>query len=145
MSEFGSYIKKIRESKHLTLNQVALYSDISAAQLSRIENGKRGVPKPNTIKGISEGLKYDYNKLMEIAGYIKDGPQNNEDLHSDEDYDSLAEINKLLKRYGIKQSGFFDIEKWKAMGPDGVKQLENYFQFIVDQAEKMEKEEQQED
>lgn len=70
MSEFGAFIKQIRESKSLTLNQVALYSEISAAQLSRIETGKRGVPKPNTIKKIADALKYDYDELMKVAGYI---------------------------------------------------------------------------
>ncbi|MGG4470058.1 helix-turn-helix transcriptional regulator [Paenibacillus alvei] len=70
MSEFGAFIKQIRESKSLTLNQVALYSEISAAQLSRIETGKRGIPKPTTIKKISDALKYDYDELMRVAGYI---------------------------------------------------------------------------
>lgn len=70
ISEFGAFIKQIRESKSLTLNQVALYSEISAAQLSRIETGKRGVPKPTTIKKIADALKYDYDELMKVAGYI---------------------------------------------------------------------------
>jgi HTH-type transcriptional regulator, competence development regulator len=143
MSEFGKYIKKIRESKGLTLNQVALYSDISAAQLSRIENGKRGVPKPNTIKGIAEALKCDYNHLMKIAGYIEEETDisnvrtsKNEEKVADETFDSLTEINKLLQKYGFDQSGFFDIEKWKNMGPEEIKQLESYFEFIAEQAKK---------
>lgn len=72
MTEFGTYIKKIRESKNLTLNQVALYSEISAAQLSRIETGKRGVPKPTTIKKIAEALRTDYDQLMKVAGYLEE-------------------------------------------------------------------------
>nr|WP_054550352.1 helix-turn-helix transcriptional regulator [Lysinibacillus sphaericus] len=71
MNEFGSYIKKVRESKNMTLNQVALYAEISAAQLSRIETGKRGTPKPPTIEKIARALKVDYNELMEIAGYLE--------------------------------------------------------------------------
>lgn len=72
MSDFGAYIKKIREQKNMTLNQVAMYADISAAQLSRIETGKRGTPKPQTIEKIAYALKVDYNNLMKIAGYIED-------------------------------------------------------------------------
>ncbi|WP_445480430.1 helix-turn-helix domain-containing protein [Lysinibacillus irui] len=71
MNEFGNYIKNIRESKNMTLNQVALYAEISAAQLSRIETGKRGTPKPQTIERIARALKVDYNELMSIAGYIE--------------------------------------------------------------------------
>lgn len=70
MSEFGDYIKRVRESKNMTLNQVAMYSEISAAQLSRIETGKRGTPKPSTIEKLAQALKIDYNELMKVAGYI---------------------------------------------------------------------------
>lgn len=72
MNDFGSYIKNVRESKNMTLNQVALYAEISAAQLSRIETGKRGTPKPQTIEKIAHALKVNYNELMKIAGYIED-------------------------------------------------------------------------
>lgn len=70
MSDFGSYIKGIREGKSMTLNQVAMYADISAAQLSRIETGKRGTPKPATVEKIAKALKVDYKELMVVAGYI---------------------------------------------------------------------------
>lgn len=71
MDDFGSYIKRIRESKNMTLNQVALYAEISAAQLSRIETGKRGTPKPMTIERIAKALRVDYEELMVKAGYIE--------------------------------------------------------------------------
>ncbi|MBD8037130.1 helix-turn-helix domain-containing protein [Solibacillus sp. A46] len=70
MTEFGAYIKKIRDSKGMTLNQLALYAEISAAQLSRIETGKRGTPKPQTIEKIAQALKVDYTELMKVAGYV---------------------------------------------------------------------------
>ncbi|NRG35183.1 helix-turn-helix domain-containing protein [Niallia circulans] len=98
MSEFGAYIKKIRESKDLTLNQVALYSEISAAQLSRIETGKRGVPKPATIKKIADALKYDYEELMAVAGYIKNEEKalvaGTEITLSQEEYKIFEELKK---------------------------------------------------
>lgn len=70
MNNFGSHIKQLRESKKMTLNQLAMYAEISAAQLSRIETGKRGTPKPQTIEKIANALKVDYNELMRIAGYL---------------------------------------------------------------------------
>ncbi|WP_285850828.1 helix-turn-helix domain-containing protein [Niallia circulans] len=98
MSEFGAYIKKIRESKDLTLNQVALYSEISAAQLSRIETGKRGVPKPATIKKIADALKHDYEELMAVAGYIKNEEKalvaGTEITLSQEEYKIFEELKK---------------------------------------------------
>lgn len=67
---FGSILKKIRVEKGFTVNQLAMYSGVSAAQISRIENSKRGVPKPETIKKLADALKYPYEQLMEEAGYI---------------------------------------------------------------------------
>jgi HTH-type transcriptional regulator, competence development regulator len=68
---FGEFIKKIREEKGLGVNQLAQYSDVSSAQISRIENGKRGIPKAETINKLAKGLKVDPNKLMEVAGYLE--------------------------------------------------------------------------
>lgn len=69
---FGNYLKQIRESKNITLHELSDKCSISAAQLSRIETGARGVPKPSTIKKISEGLNYSYPELMKVAGYQLD-------------------------------------------------------------------------
>lgn len=48
----------------------------------------------------------------------------------------MTEINKLLDKYEIEVSGLFDIKKWKAMRPEEIKQLENYFEFITSRAKK---------
>ncbi|MFL1998540.1 helix-turn-helix transcriptional regulator [Lysinibacillus irui] len=95
MNEFGNYIKNIRESKNMTLNQVALYAEISAAQLSRIETGKRGTPKPQTIEKIARALKVDYNELMTIAGYIETDPSVD---HLSEKVDSNPKLTEKDER-----------------------------------------------
>ncbi|WP_176713686.1 helix-turn-helix domain-containing protein [Pseudobacillus wudalianchiensis] len=97
MSDFGTYIKNVRDSKGLTLNQVALYSDISAAQLSRIETGKRGVPKPATIKKISEALKVDYDELMRIAGYIEENDKEDTPKLTEKDERDIAKRMKKMR------------------------------------------------
>lgn len=66
----GEYIKKIREEKGLSINQLALYSNVSAAHISRIERGLRE-PSPEILEKISEVLKVPYEELMKIAGYLK--------------------------------------------------------------------------
>jgi len=90
MNEFGTYIKRIRENKNMTLNQVALYADISAAQLSRIENGKRETPKPVTVEKIAKALRVDYEELMVVAGYLDES--NDEEISKFEYY--RRKINK---------------------------------------------------
>jgi transcriptional regulator with XRE-family HTH domain len=72
MESFGAYLRSRRESRGMTVNQLGMYSEISAATISRIENGKRGVPKPATIKKISTALKVPYKEMMEKAGFTEE-------------------------------------------------------------------------
>lgn len=65
----GEYIKKLREEKELSINQLALYSGISAAHLSRIERGLRE-PSPEILKKLAVALKVSYEDLMKAAGYL---------------------------------------------------------------------------
>lgn len=69
---FGEYLKELRETKGLTINQLATAAGISGSQISRIENGLRGVPKPATVRKISEATGVTYEELMEKAGYLQD-------------------------------------------------------------------------
>ncbi|WP_019908276.1 transcriptional regulator [Paenibacillus sp. HW567] len=68
--DFGEYLKQLREHKGLTINQLASLAGISGAQISRIENGLRGVPKPATLRKIAEAAEVSYEELMEHAGYL---------------------------------------------------------------------------
>jgi transcriptional regulator with XRE-family HTH domain len=76
----------------MTVNQLAIYSGVSAASISRYENGERGTPKPPTLEKLAKGLRVDYTELMKIAGHIKnqDDPSNNPD-------DDLLDIEELLR------------------------------------------------
>ncbi|RIJ64123.1 helix-turn-helix domain-containing protein [Rummeliibacillus sp. POC4] len=106
MTEFGRYIKQVREEKRMTLNQVALYSEISAAQLSRIENGKRGVPKPSTIEKISQALKVDYNELMRVAGYIEKDNSDLPKLTKKDERDVAKDLEKIISGLEGHNNGY---------------------------------------
>jgi transcriptional regulator with XRE-family HTH domain len=102
---FGEEIKAIRESKGLTVNQLALYSGISAATISRIETGKRGIPKAPNLQKLAEALKISYEDLLSLAGYIKlpDKPENkNIDKQLFEALKELPEDKKIFLLEVIK-------------------------------------------
>lgn len=75
---FGQYLKEKRLKSGMNICELSSSSGISAAQISRIENGKRGVPKPATLKKISYALNLNYEELMIRAGYLetKNGSKN---------------------------------------------------------------------
>ncbi|UQZ33677.1 transcriptional regulator [Paenibacillus sp. PK3_47] len=72
---FGEFLKQLRERNGLTINQLAALAGISGSQISRIENGVRGVPKPATLRKIAEATDVSYEELMEQAGYLPDHDQ----------------------------------------------------------------------
>jgi transcriptional regulator with XRE-family HTH domain len=71
--EFGHYLKSLRKDKGLTIRQVELYSGVSNAYLSQLENGKRGIPSPEILRKLSDCLDVPYEELMKNAGYLDDG------------------------------------------------------------------------
>lgn len=67
--ELGQYLKKIRESRNLSLRTVERLTGIGYTHLSMIENGKRNVT-PALLRNLSNIYNIDYIDLYEKAGYI---------------------------------------------------------------------------
>ncbi len=81
----GNYLKKIRESKNLSLREVDKLTNISFTYLNMIEHGKRNV-NPTLLRNLAKAYNYDYLDLYEKAGYI--------DLIEDEKKKEIS-INKF--------------------------------------------------
>jgi HTH-type transcriptional regulator, competence development regulator len=129
MVNTGLIIKKLREKNNWSLRELEKRVGINYSVLSRIESGKRPVN--------DEELKRFADIFQVTTDYLLGRTDNPSHFREDNtEYNALSEINRLLKKYGIDQSGFFDIEKWKNMGPEEIKQLESYFEFIAEQAKK---------
>lgn len=95
---FGDTLKKLRESRSMSVNQLALYSGISAAQISRIETNKRSNPKPETIKKIASALRYSYEDLLAKAGYI-DSTKEDSSKNIKEEYELSETEKEALKLF----------------------------------------------
>jgi len=67
-------LKDIRKQKGFTIREVAHRSGVSAAYISQLENGNRGIPSPDIIQKLSDGLNVSYTELMKAAGYLEDRP-----------------------------------------------------------------------
>jgi transcriptional regulator with XRE-family HTH domain len=68
----GQYLAAVRVARRLTLRQVeeATDKEVSNAYLSQIENDRIQKPSPNVLHTLAEIYGVDYEKLMELAGYI---------------------------------------------------------------------------
>lgn len=71
---FYNQLKDIRKQKGFTIREVAHRSGVSAAYISQLENGNRGIPSPDIIQKLSDGLNVSYTELMKAAGYLEAKP-----------------------------------------------------------------------
>ncbi|WEK53297.1 MAG: helix-turn-helix transcriptional regulator [Candidatus Cohnella colombiensis] len=69
-TDLGSYIKNLRIAKEMNMVQFSKESGVSVAQISRIESGLRKVPRPETLKHLSEALDVPHEDLLRAAGYL---------------------------------------------------------------------------
>lgn len=124
---FQSRLKKLRLNKKLTQQDVANMLGITrqAYGYYESETSKRE-PDLATVNRLAEIFDVSTDYLLGRTNIPKDTTQHNNDT-----YDSLAEINKLVKKYGIGDMGFFDIEKWKNLSPEDVRMIEEHFKMIV--------------
>jgi transcriptional regulator with XRE-family HTH domain len=64
----GSRLRRLRRAAKLTQNQIAEHVPMSAANLSRIENGEQGPPSDEVLEGLARALGADLTELLALAG-----------------------------------------------------------------------------
>ena len=114
----------LRKNKNKTQEEVAKIIGVTRPAYTAYERGHRS-PDYEILEALADYFEVSVDYLL--------GRTDNPNQHNEE-FNPMNEINRLLDKYEIEDSGFFDIEKWKAMGPDEIKQLEEYFEFITSRA-----------
>ncbi|MEC0321065.1 helix-turn-helix transcriptional regulator [Bacillus subtilis] len=131
MSPFGQQLRELRRARKLTVNQLAVYSGISSATISKIENGKR---KPATIKKLAAVLKVPYENLMAAAGHIQAFPE--EIREASESYQSVYKIYQTAVTRGAEHLPIFNSQKWEHLSKQDIENLSKYFDFLSSEAKK---------
>ncbi|KXZ20112.1 XRE family transcriptional regulator [Bacillus nakamurai] len=135
MESFGKQLRTLREKRKMTVNQLATYSGVSAAGISRIENGKRGVPKPATIKKLAEALKIPYEELMKKAGYIETVQETRAP------YGTSCQLIEKAEMYQLNDLSLLEHENWQYLSKEDLVLLDKYFTFLSAEAKKRTNEE----
>ncbi|MCP1150109.1 MULTISPECIES: helix-turn-helix domain-containing protein [Bacillus] len=125
MNHFGEQLRILRENRKMSVNQLAMYSGVSAAGISRIENGKRGVPKPLTIKKLAHALKVPYEDLMLLE---------QEQVHEMKPkYESVLKIYQTALQKDVEHLPMFDGDLWERLSAQDISQLNEYFLTLINQ------------
>lgn len=129
MNIIGKRIKQLRDKNNLSQKRVSESIGVSNVQLSRYESGSRQ-PDYETLQKIADYFEVSIDYLFGRSPAIEGGKNN-------EEFESINEINRLLEKYEIDDMAFFDIEKWKSMSPEQIRELESYFQYLVQKSKEL--------
>ena len=72
MENFGSYMRRIRKARALTLKQVEAQAKVSNAYISQIERGLRRPPHPDILKRLAKVYDVEHRELLVVAGYLEE-------------------------------------------------------------------------
>ncbi|WP_153464115.1 helix-turn-helix domain-containing protein [Halobacillus sp. SY10] len=125
-------LKYSRKTKGLTQNELANKIKTTKGTISNYENGY-STPSNEMLISLANALDVSVDYLLGRSETTVNQTKENE-------YNTINEINKLMDKYGIEDAAFFDLEKWKAMGPEQIRELESYFQYLLRKSKELEQE-----
>lgn len=131
-NELGRFLEDLRGK--MSLRDAAEKSGLSHTYIRDLELGinrktKAPIrPSADTLKQLATAYGHSPIDLLVKAGYIE------ESSSDDDNYDSLATINKIVKELGIEQMGFFDIDKWRNLSPEDVDDIRKHFEWVAQKA-----------
>lgn len=93
--DFGKELRRLRQSRGVTLRTVEQETGISNAYLSQLETGKIAKPSPNYLYKLAEFYEVPYGLLLEHAGYVSREPSQGEKKRRRLSAAALATISDL--------------------------------------------------
>lgn len=102
----GEYISLKRKEKGWSQRELAAASNISNAEISRLESGKRKEPSPSVLKEIAKALGVPFEELLQAAGILDDAliekgkefvaARSDHPIPDDLTAEELAEVRKFV-------------------------------------------------
>jgi transcriptional regulator with XRE-family HTH domain len=72
MSDFGDYLRSLREQQRLSLRDVAAKTGVSISYITMIEHSRRKPPGPEVLKKLAFSYNVPVRDLLKAAGYLDD-------------------------------------------------------------------------
>ncbi|MFD2830338.1 helix-turn-helix domain-containing protein [Corticicoccus populi] len=122
--EFGAFLRKKRKEKKMTIEELRTVLGVSQPYISNLENGKKGIPKPDTLRKFSKALDISYVELMTEAGYTDD--DGSVPISSFADMFPPSQHENEKQGYMTASDSKGNIEFTKAVGSGGVVDYSKY-------------------
>ena len=106
--KFGIALKNRRQALNLSLRDVEKMSNVSAALITKLENGKMAnFPKALTIKQLSNALKFD-NELFVLADIFSDSTYTDKSEKTfEQEFREFLATKTTLNAENIEQTIYF--------------------------------------
>lgn len=95
--QFGASIKAIREQKDYTVRQAATQANISSSYFSQVENAKREIPSPKTLRKIAKGLRISEAKIFDLAGLTIEASNEDNTNSNPNEHDKNIDLKDALE------------------------------------------------
>lgn len=115
----GDRLRDLREKREYSLEGLGKKFGLTKYQMHRYETGA------------SDPASTLISEFADFFGVTTDYLHGRDDTIPDDKYDSLSDITEYLQKLGMKDMGFFDIEKWKNLSPDNVEEIKKHFDYVV--------------
>lgn len=101
-NDVGVVIRTLRKEKKLTLQNLSEISNVSFAQIGKIERGDHH-PTRETLKKLAKALQYDPKILFNLAGYTYNEEDDSiENFLINHQYEVLTKYNNTCQICGAK-------------------------------------------
>ena len=106
--KFGIVLKSRRQALNLSLRDVEKMSNVSAALITKLENGKMAnFPKALTIKQLSNALKFE-DELFVLANILSDSTHIEKDEKTfEQEFREFLATKTTLNAENIEQTIYF--------------------------------------
>lgn len=113
---FGEFLKQLRLERGYSLREAKEQTGISEAYLWQLENGKREIPRPETVRRLAKGYGVPEETFLNYAGYLtKPADAKTKDetakTHLFRDYEKLSPDGKRM--LGVFLAGLRQAEEKK--------------------------------
>ncbi|MBE2923943.1 helix-turn-helix transcriptional regulator [Anoxybacillus flavithermus] len=124
---FGKRLRILRKNRNLTQKELADRFNVGESTIGMYERDERE-PSFEFVKQLADFFNVTTDYLLGRTDDPNPPGSDNEELGT------LARINQLIKEYGIEQMGFFDIEKWKHLTEDEIREIIQHFEWVAHKA-----------
>ncbi|MGY0692663.1 helix-turn-helix domain-containing protein [Virgibacillus sp. FSP13] len=118
---------ELRKEKKRTQGEIAKVIGVTRPAYTAYEKGNR-TPDYKILESLADYFDVTTDYLL--------GRTNNRNESVKDDFDSLAEIKKIVDDLGIEDLFFHNIDDWKNLTPEDVEEIRNHFEYVAHKARK---------